>query len=299
MAAIEIQAARSGVRAPFETDVFYLGPQAERPVYHTSDPARCRMNMVSHTITMHDARGLPGGPTLAREGFQLAAQKLPAVDFENPDEVDGPYLRAMQELIQAELGADRVICDTPIVRRSDPRAFQKPATRVHTDFTPASARQLFAESWDQRLPKEEGLRETADLMARSIDCADPGRRAFARVMAINVWRPITAPPHDFPLGFVAQDSLADGDVRPADILEEQKEGYTYFGELSLCGYNRAHRWHHFSDMTPDEVALFVGYDFARPGGTGVMHAAFSDPAWPGDRPGRGSAEVRVFALFAR
>ena len=176
-------------------------------------------------------------------------------------------------------------------------AFQKPATRVHTDFSPNSARQLFEESWDQDKPKEEGLKEAAELIRQSVDCPNAADRKYKRVMAVNVWRPLTKPPHDYPLAFVTRDTLPEADVRHADFIEEQKEGYTYFGELSLCEYNPNHQWYCFSEMTPDEVVLFVGYDFNRPGSTGVMHAAFPDPAWTKHNHGRASVEVRVFALW--
>ena len=287
---------RGGIRAPFETEVFYLGEQAEKPVYHTSDPSRCRMNMVPHKIMMHDARGL-AATSMEREGFMIVDQKLPDVDYEKSEEVDGPYLKTIQHLVQKALGADRVICDTPISRRPGQNAFQKPATRVHTDFSPGSARQLFEESWDQEKPKEAGLEETAALIRQSVDCPNAADRKYKRVMAVNVWRPLTKPPHDYPLAFVTRDTLPEADVRHADFIEEQKEGYTYFGELSLCEYNPNHQWYCFSEMTPDEVVLFVGYDFNRPGSTGVMHAAFPDPAWTKHNHGRASVEVRVFALW--
>lgn len=273
----------------------YLGPQEGKPLYHTSDPSRSRMNIEGHLCAVRDARAL-GATTLEREGFTLVNQVLPALDYKDPNALDGPYLRGMQMLIKQALGADRVICDTPIVRVPGPDAFQKPATRVHTDFTPGSARQLLEECWDQELSREEGLAETRKLLAQSLDASGKDKR-YSRVLGVNVWRPISQPPHDFPLAVCLRDSLREEDVRVADFIEEQKEGYAYTGELSLCAHSPRHEWYCYKDMSPDEVMLFLGFDFSEPGRTGTMHSAFRDPTCPPNVPGRSSVEVRVYAFF--
>ncbi len=278
-----------------EAQFNYLGPQEGKPLYHTSDQTRSRMNIQGHMHAVRDARALVA-PSLDGAGFTLVQQKLPKIDYRDPEALDGPYLKEMQRFLKQALGADRLICDTPITRIPGPDAFQKPATRVHTDFTPGSARQLLLECWDQELPREEGLKETANLVAQSLD-APAGKQRYSRVLGVNVWRPISQPPHDYPLALCARDSLREEDVRVADFIEEQKEGYSYTGELSLCAYSPRHEWYCYKDMTPDEVLLFLGFDFSEPGRPGVMHSAFADPTCPKGAPGRSSVEVRVYAFF--
>ena len=86
-------------------------------------------------------------------------------------------------------------------------------------------------------------------------------------------------------------------MRRADLLEVLPDGGVYEGELSLCTFNERHRWYSYSDMRPDEVLLFLGFDFAEPHLCGTMHSAFRDPECPKGVPGRASVEVRVFAFF--
>ena len=105
------------------------------------------------------------------------------------------------------------------------------------------------------------------------------------------------PPHDVPLAVCKTGSLADTDIQVSDFIEEIEGSPPYQGELSLCRYNSAHEWFCVSDMTPDEVLLFIGYDYSNPGKCGAMHSAFRDPSCPPGAPGRASVEVRMFAFF--
>ena len=276
-------------------DMNYLGDQNERPLFHTSDPRQSRMKIDTHLMPIHDARAL-SSPSLDQEGFQLVRQNLPQIDYNNPVERDGTYLVLLQELIGAALGASRVITDTSILRLPGPRAFQVPVLTVHSDYTPASARRLLEESWNQERSREDGLAETAELVSQSLDALATDRR-YGRVIALNAWRPISQPPHDVPLAVCDRTSIAPGDVRAADFIEEVPNDLPYRGELSLCRYNERHAWHCFSNMQPDEVLLFLGLDFSDPTRCGVMHSAFRDPTCPTGAPGRASVEVRAFAFF--
>ncbi|MDQ0472902.1 CmcJ/NvfI family oxidoreductase [Labrys wisconsinensis] len=283
------------VRPDFEARMNYLGEQADKPLFHTSDPSQSRIVIESHPVVMRDARAL-AAPSLDREGFVLIRQPLPPFDYRDTAQRDGPYLVLLQDVIREALGAAKVITDTSILRLPGPDAFQVPVTRVHCDYTAGSARRLLSESWDQTLGREAGLADTAGLMAESVDAA-PGERRYGRVLAVNCWRTISEPPHDYPLAVCARPSLAPQDVRVADFIEEVEGGEPYRAELSLCRYNPRHAWYSYADMRPDEVLLFLGFDFSDPGQCGAMHSAFPDPACPPDAPGRASVEVRTFVLF--
>jgi hypothetical protein len=276
--------------------VNYIGDQSGRPLFHTSDPTRSRLVLDPHRVVVKDARSL-SAPSLDREGFQLLRQPLPPLDYKDITQRDGPYLIQLQEIVRSALKADRVISDTTVLRLPGARANQVPVLLVHCDFTPKSARRLREECWDQTLSPEEGLADTQKLIAQSAESPSDTDRRYGRVVAFNVWRPISMPPHDVPLAVCKTGSLRDTDIQVADFVEEIEGSPAYQGELSLCRYNSAHEWFHFSDMTPDEVLLFIGYDYSNPEKCGAMHTAFRDPNCPPGAPGRASVEVRMFAFF--
>jgi hypothetical protein len=279
---------RHNAHPPVYAEMNYLGEQADRPVWHTTDRTQSRMSLEPHRVAIHDARPIRE-TSLDREGFQLVQQRLPELDYLDVAQRDGPYLVLLQELIRTTLGASKVISDTSVLRLPGKNAFQKPLLTVHSDYTPASARRLLQESWDQEKGKDQGLAETASII-QSLESPREERR-YSRVIALNAWRPITQPPHDYPLAVCSRESLASTDIRPADFIEDQ-----YKSELTLCAYNENHKWYCYSDMTPDEVLFFFGFDFAD-APCGAMHSAFRDPGCPADVLGRSSIEVRAFAFF--
>lgn len=287
------------VEAIFPTihaSVNYIGEQAGRPLFHTSDQSRSRLVLDPHIVQVRDARSLTA-PSLDREGFQLVPQPLPSLDYHDIAVRDGPYLVLLQELVRSALKADRVISNTSVLRLPGSRANQVPVLLVHCDFTPKSARRLLSECWDQTLPADEGLADTQKLIAQSVESLSEAERRYRRVIAFNVWRPISLPPHDVPLAVCKTGSQKDADIQIADFIEEVEGCPPYQDELSLCHYSPQHEWFNFSDMTPDEVLLFIGYDYSDPGHCGAMHTAFRDPTCPPNAPGRASIEVRMFAFF--
>jgi hypothetical protein len=289
---VEASRAASTVR----TNINYVQPQAGRPLFHTSDPSRSRLTLDPHQVSVRDARAL-SNPSLDREGFKLIRQPLPALDFHDISQRDGPYLIQLQEVVKDALKADKVISNTSVLRLPGRRANQVAVLLVHCDFTPKSARRLLSECWDQTLSYEEGVPNTQELIAQSVESATGDDRRYRRVIAFNAWRPISQPPHDLPLAVCRIGSLGDADIQVADFIEEVEGSPPYQDELSLCRYNPRHEWFNFSDMTPDEVLLFIGYDYANPGKCGAMHTAFRDPTCPPGVPGRASIEVRMFAFF--
>ena len=113
----------------------------------------------------------------------------------------------------------------------------------------------------------------------------------------NMWRPITPPPQDYPLAVCDARSIRPGDgitvvaetvTRTAGAFSFDTTGYLH---------NPDHRWCYFSQMTPEEVLVFITHDSdpARP--HQVAHTAFLDPKCPPGTPTRGSGEMRAFAVF--
>jgi hypothetical protein len=284
------------IAPPVTARMNYLGEQAERPFFHTTHRDRSRMVLDPRDVTITDARGV-AGLSFEDDGFMLVSDPLPA-DWDLRDQPlrDGDYLVHLRDRILAATGAARVISDISIIRLPNPDAFQVPVLNVHADFTDLSARHLLIESWDQGLGKAAAAADLAQLLAESIDAPD-GAARYARVLAINAWRPITDPPHDLPLAVCAKNSIAPEDLRVADFREELSADWIIDDELLLCRPNPAHRWYQFSDMRRDELLLFIEHDFADPTRPPVMHSAFADPRCPPGAVGRASVEVRAFAFF--
>jgi hypothetical protein len=145
---------------------------------------------------------------------------------------------------------------------------------VHVDYTeksgPQRAKDLFGEA------------EAARLAA-----------AGARIVQINVWRPIRGPVRRSPL------ALADASsVRPEDLIATDQVFPDRVGEIYHLAYHPGQRWYYAPAMTPDEVLLIKGYDSLADGRARFTpHGAFDLPDTPADAPPRESIEVRTLVVI--
>ncbi|MDZ7752617.1 MAG: hypothetical protein U5S82_13340 [Gammaproteobacteria bacterium] len=78
-----------------------------------------------------------------------------------------------------------------------------------------------------------------------------------------------------------------------DQVIDRRDAPEQCTEIELERFAESQAWSYYSNMTPDEVIVFAGFDTAAPGG--VQHAAFDDPSVDG-RP-RESIDERVLAVF--
>ena len=139
-------------------------------------------------------------------------------DLYDDDAVEQVYFSEIEELLRRRFGASRVVI-FDLTRRSDsgtgaqnPEGLRGPATRVHVDYT--------AKSGPQRMKDILGEDE-ADRLAAS----------GARIVQINVWRPIRGPVERSPL------ALADAaSVTPEDLIATDQVFPDRVGEI----YNLAH-----------------------------------------------------------
>lgn len=280
-----------------DVDVNYVAEMAVRPYVNVNDFSKNQLDLERRRVTLHNARNIE--PSLWREGFCLMKQALPEIDFRDHQAVVADYLPAMQEVIAAATGADKVVMsDGPLVRHASPKidGAVRPAGFAHTDYTESSAKALFALSYD-RLSPGGSHAETAQIVADLFSPAAPSTRRYKRCLAVQTWRVLTDPPHDFPLAICAASSVSEADIVEADFRAEasdfEEEGLSF----SLYRHNLAHRWWWYPDMRKDEVLVFVGYDFGNPAQSRTLHTAFADPNVPSDAPGRSSVEARSFVLF--
>jgi hypothetical protein len=151
------------------------------------------------------------------------------------------------------------------------RPGQRPgtATRVHCDFTPASAQ--------RRLALEMGARGIADV----------GRYAI-----LNLWRSTGLPVLDAPL------TVCDArTVRPAELVAADIVYPTRTGEIFELLYSPAHAWSYFHAMGFDEVLLFKQFDSGEGVACYTPHTAFAHPATPAGTPPRESIEIRCLLIY--
>lgn len=241
-------------------------------------------NLMRHLITqalegfeveIRDARRLAGGPSLEREGFVLSRTPAPAgADFTDRQWVATAYAPQCLKLVQELTGAAHVapFYGGGVLIRDTGNAKAAPAAEfVHLDQTRESIRPFLEQAAD------------AEVRAR-----------WPRVKIFNVWRPLTPPPQDVPLALCDQRTLDPRDWVVGRTVEPNfPEGVPYVSSV----YNPAQRWFYLSDLTPDDVVVFKGYDSDPQAPFGCLHGAFRQPEPPARAVPRASAEARVFAFF--
>jgi hypothetical protein len=230
-------------------------------------------------VTIRDGRGRVDAPALGREGFQLCSAPSAMRAFGEREAIQRDYYPEMEELARAVSGASLAIVFDHLVRRRAPgtlspfgaRDGQRPsaATRVHCDFTPASAQRRLA----------------LEMEARGIEQA-------SRFAILNLWRTTRLPVLDAPLAVCDTRTVKPADLVAADIVYPDRTG-----EIFEVLYNPAHAWSYFHGMQFDEVLAFMQYDSAKGMPCYTPHAAFAHPATPSGTPPRESIEIRCLLIF--
>jgi len=262
----------------------FITPQDTKPVFHSSaytgGAPRVLFETERHTVAIHDMRPLAGALSLDREGFELLRHETAVFDLHDDHAIEHVYYPEIEALLRAVTGASRVVV-FDATRRSDaaagarnPDGQRGPASRVHVDYTEKSG--------PQRLKDLLGEAEAARL-------AESG----ARIVQINVWRPIRGPVCRSPL------ALADASsVDPKDLIATDQVFPDRVGEIYHLAYHPAQRWYYAPEMTPNEVVLIKGYDSLADGRARFTpHGAFDLPDTPADAPPRESIEVRTLLVI--
>jgi hypothetical protein len=268
------------VRAPL---TFITPPQDTKPVFESSaltgGAPRVLFDTERHTVPIHDMRPVADAFSLDREGFELLQHEAVA-DLDDDDAVEKVYYPEIDALLRAVTGASRVVI-FDATRRSDAGAGAKnrdglrgPASRVHVDYT--------AKSGPQRVVDLLGEDEAIRLKASG-----------ARIIQINVWRPIRDPVQRSPLALADASSVA-----PQDLVATDQVFPDRVGEIYHLRYDPAQRWYYAPEMTPDEVLLIKGWDSLEDGRARFTpHGAFDLPDTPESAPPRESIEVRTLMVI--
>jgi hypothetical protein len=270
----------AGVVAPLR----FIRRQDTKPVFHsaalTGGAPRVFFKTEEHTVPIADMRPVADTLSLDREGFVLRRHGTAVGDLYDDAAIKADYYREIEALLARELGATRVVVfDT--TRRSDegagaanPDGARGPATRVHVDYT--------VKSGPKRVRDLLGVAEAARLAA-----------AGARILQVNVWRPITGPVERSPLALADASSVA-----PEDLIATDQVFPDRIGEIYHLAYAPGQRWYYAPRMTRDEVILIKGWDSLDEGRARFTpHSAFALPDTPATARPRESIEVRTLVVI--
>jgi hypothetical protein len=254
----------------------YVARTGERPRYYANDHSRDTVVIAPQPMHIIDGRAAP--PSLEQQGFALVPHDCGTIDMSDADARER-LKEATRQLVADTCGADAVIINAPGVLRFSERSGKAgtlnnsyPARFNHVDISDPTA---------------------AAFAARGA----PEGRTIARAVHYNIWRVLTPPPQDVPLGLCDASSVHPDDLIPADAIFDEAGKPEWSFEGLVVAHNPAHRWFWFPDMTSDEAIIFVTNDSEEGRPHCVPHCAFDDPATAPDAPARGSVEMRAMALW--
>jgi hypothetical protein len=262
----------------------FITPSDTKPVFESSaitgGAPRVFFDTERHTVAIQDMRPLEGALSLDREGFELLQHETAVADLYDDDAVEKVYYPEIEALLGAVTGASRVVI-FDATRRSDAGAgarnrdgLRGPASRVHVDYT--------AKSGPQRVKDLLGEAEAARLASSG-----------ARIIQINVWRPIRGPVERSPLALADASSVAPDDLVATDQVFPDR-----VGEIYHLAHDPAQRWYYAPEMTRDEVLLIKGWDSLEDGRARFTpHGAFDLPDTPDHAAPRESIEVRTLVVI--
>ncbi len=279
-ASAEPRRSDADVRAPLT----FIRHQAAKPYFHsaalTGGEAEYFYETETQTVSISDMRAIADTLSIDREGFELMHHASGVADLYDDDAVEHAYRAEIEALLTRRFGASRVVVfDT--TRRSDsgagarnPDGARGPAKQLHVDYT--------VKSGPHRARDVLGEAEVARLEA-----------AGARIVQVNVWRPIRGPVQRSPL------ALADAaTVAPDDLVATDQIFPNRVGEIYNVAHSPAQRWYYAPQMTADEVLLIKGWDSRDDGRARFTpHGAVHLPNTREDAPPRESIEVRTFVVI--
>lgn len=240
--------------------------------------ANTNMALEEHALRLFDARpaAAEGRLSLDREGFTLVRHASGLTEASDIGTEAAPYLAATGALLKDLTGAALVLPQGKgLLRRVNQAGAIGPSRWTHLDYTTAAARQWveWMEAWEDR-----------------------PLRQYQRFAVLQTWRCLTPPPADNTLVLCDAATLADEDciVFDACVREPYDEPGNVF-ESQFTKYSPAQRWYYFSDLAPDELIVFKGFDSDPARNAMPPHNSVDLPAMPASP--RVSVEARFFAFF--
>ena len=242
----------------------------------------------SHGVHIRNARMAPEPFSLDKHGFCLAQHKTKVTDWEAAAAGDSDYAAEVIEVVKKLTGADVVLTMAGQLRTSGATGerLQPPAAEAHVDFTPQSAERVAERVYAAKIPDGPG---------------------YQRSICFSLWRPLSAPPQDWPLALCDFRSVNEDEGTPNTKVDvdEIPEGDALFADIpgeenmvaaSIFYHNPEHRWWYFPNMTDEEVLLIKFHDSDHSRAWRALHTAFHDTSRP-DAIERHSMEFRGVAYF--
>ncbi len=266
-----------------EASLNFIGRQDTKPVFHSAALTGGKMKrffeIEAHTVAISDMREIADTLSIDREGFELRHHTTAVEDLYDDDAIKEVYFPEIEALLRRRFGASQVaIFD--VTRRSDdavgaqnPDGRRGPASRLHVDYT--------AKSGPRRAKDILGEDEVARLTASG-----------ARIVQVNVWRPIRGPVERSPLALADASSVA-----PEDLIATDRIFPVRVGEIYNLAHAPSQRWYHAPKMTEEEVLLIKGWDSDDRRARFTPHSAFNPPEIRDDAPPRESIEVRTYIVI--
>ena len=268
------------IRAPLN----FIRRQETKPVFHSAALTGGKMKYLfeseAHTVAISDMREIADTLSVDREGFELLHHTTAVEDLYEDEAIERAYYPEIEALLRDKFGARQVVI-FDVTRRSDgkvgaqnPDGLRGPATRLHVDYT--------VKSGPQRVKDILGEDEAARLTA-----------AGARIIQINVWRPIRGPVERSPLALADASSVQQNELIATDQVFPDR-----VGEIYNVAHAPAQRWYYAPQMTEDEVLLIKGWDSLDDGRARFApHSAFNLPETREDAAPRESIEVRTLVVI--
>ncbi len=282
--ASELSAGPQWTSATISAPLTFITPSAIKPAFEsaalTGGAPRVLFDTERHAVPIHDMRPHRAALSLDREGFELLDHDTAVADLYDDAAIEQTYYPEIEDLLRAVTGASRVVV-FDVTRRSDDGrgaanrdGLRGPASRIHVDYT--------ARSGPQRLRDLLGDAEALRLT-----------EAGARIIQINLWRPIRGPVERSPLALADASSVEREDLIATDQLFPDR-----VGEIYHLAYNPSQRWSYAPTMTPGEVLLIKGWDSLDDGRARFTpHSAFDLPDTPENAAPRESIEVRTLVVI--
>lgn len=278
-------------RQAVQATVHYFDPALARGRFDVVEPQRNLMSFEPHAVTIRDVRAAPEPLSLEREGFTLASHasrvahtreiadtNLSAQTGIPP--INRAYYDELVPLIRELSGTERVLAQSTgltvrFSQRSKRQSWAGAAGFVHLDVTNRSVERFF-----------------------QFSCTPTDRpmSAWRRVVMYQTWRAVSRAPQDNLLALCDRRSVRDSDVVFYDAIIGGEGTALESVEARSCRYAPDHRWWYVSEMGPDDLLVFVGYDSDDPEGVQPFHTGFDVPGAEDAQP-RASLEARFFAMY--
>jgi len=282
--------ARTSKDTDVDAPVNYAGDIVGRAGFDVVNPERTNAVFEPHTVHIRDVRGREV-PSLDEGKFAFIKHRSamagdPAFFESNLEhqfertELNGRYEDELSAFLRDMFDADQVFAQySGLIARTSSRAKKRSwgdvAGFVHSDFTEKSANQFLGWSRD----------------ANGFE-----HKPYSRFMLMQTWRVVSPAPQDTPLAICDSRTVPPEDTVLFDTRLGPEDQPGNFFEARFCKYRASHEWYYLSDMEPDDVLLFTGFDSADPLGANAMHSAFDNPHGQ-DGPPRQSIEARFFVLW--